>query len=487
MLCLIILVVLYSEYTVKSVFAFQSHDFFTNSTSFREIDLKSEWRLHCDHTANTFIPFKHHYQCIATIHPSFLLSLPEGIHLQVVPGNWVDFSFLTNLQIRISFQIFKASVKEQIAMVQISASSLVRIFLSVVSLSLGTMAVLLLKPNSKRSRPILDENGKILEGSISEKRHVLINGVQQGMFIVGRSMDNPVLLFVHGGTAMPEYFLDQKYRSALEQYFTVCWWERRGAGLSYNANTSPKTITLEQWISDTIQITNYLRKRFRKDKIYLMAHSGGSVIAIQAAAQAPELYAAYIGVGQISYQLQSEVLSYEYLLQKYRELGNQRMARQLEAAPVTMTTVPLPAPYMRVRDEAMHSLGVGTTRDMRSVMTGVFLESWLCQDYTISEKLALWRGKFCLDRIMWDKMIVLDLTKIVQEVDLPVYFFHGKYDYTVSYPMAKAFLSGLRAPVKGFYTFGESAHSPMFEEPGKMKQIMQEDILTGVSRLSDDM
>ncbi len=43
-----------------------------------------------------------------------------------------------------------------------------------------------------------------------------------------------------------------------------------------------------------------------------MAHSGGSIIGIQAAARAPELYYAYIGVGQMAYQLESENLVYEY-------------------------------------------------------------------------------------------------------------------------------------------------------------------------------
>jgi pimeloyl-ACP methyl ester carboxylesterase len=174
------------------------------------------------------------------------------------------------------------------------------------------------------------------------------------------------------------------------------------------------------------------------------------------------------------------------MLQQYRELGDQRMVRQLEATPVTMT-VPMPASYMKVRDKAMHGLGVGTTRDMRSVISGIFLASWLCRDYTISEKLAIWRGKFFSDKLLWDKMIAVDLTKIVQEVDLPVYFFHGQHDYTVSYPLAKEFLDGLRAPVKGFYTFAESAHSPMFEEPAKMKQIIQEDVLAGANRLADGM
>ncbi|MEW6184933.1 MAG: alpha/beta hydrolase [Thermodesulfobacteriota bacterium] len=361
--------------------------------------------------------------------------------------------------------------------------------LIIVSIPLGVMLILLvvlLALSPGRPEPFLDENGKALEGSISEKSHVLINGVQQGMFIEGKDIGNPVLLFLHGGTAMPEYFLRQKYPTGLEQYFTVCWWDRRGAGLSYSANIPPETMTLEQLISDTIEVTNYLRNRFNQDKIFLMAHSGGSLIGIQAASRSPELYSAYIGVSQMSYQLKSETLSYEYLLRRYREIGDKPMVRRLEAGPVTMT-IPLPASYMKVRDKAMHGLGVGTTREMRSVITGVFLASWLCRQYTLGEKLAIWRGKFSSDKILWDKMIAVDLTRIVPEADLPVYFFHGKYDHTVSYLLAKAYLDKLRAPIKGFYTFERSAHSPMFEEPGKMKQIIQQDILAGANRFADGM
>jgi alpha-beta hydrolase superfamily lysophospholipase len=132
----------------------------------------------------------------------------------------------------------------------------------------------------------------------------------------------------------------------MEDYFTVCWWERRGAGLSYSANLPPETLTVEQSIDDTLAVTNYLRSRFHKDKIYLMAHSGGSLIARQAAARSPASFHAYIGVGQMSYQLKSEMLSYQYMLRRYQEIGNARMAQLLAAAPPTMS-VPLPAAYMK--------------------------------------------------------------------------------------------------------------------------------------------
>jgi pimeloyl-ACP methyl ester carboxylesterase len=361
------------------------------------------------------------------------------------------------------------------------------IILAIVGILLGVIVILLgvlLAVSPGKIKPFLDKQGHVLVDSISEKIHVNINGVPQGMFIMGKNVGNPILLFIHGGTAMPEYFLTQNYPTGMEQYFTVCWWDRRNAGLSYSANVPPETWTVEQLIADTLEVTNYLRNRFHKDKIYLMAHSGGSLIGIQAAARAPELFHAYIGVGQMSYQLQSEMLSYEYMLKRYKEIGNTSMVKQLEAAPPTMS-VPLPTSYMKIRDSAMHDLGVGTTHNMKSVMTGVFLASWLFREYTLGEKIALWRGKFVSDKILWDKMIATDLTQQIQKLDLPIYFFHGKYDYTVSYPLAKAYLDELQAAIKGFYTFEHSAHSPMFEEPDRMKQIIQEDVLAGKNSLSD--
>ena len=82
-------------------------------------------------------------------------------------------------------------------------------------------------------------------------------------------------------------------------------------------------------------------------------------------------------------------------------------------------------------------------------------------------------------------MLATDLTKQVPELDLPVYFFEGIYDYTCSYTVAKDYFEKLKAPVKGFYTFEQSAHSPLFEEPEKMRHILQEDVLAGVNNLAD--
>ena len=134
----------------------------------------------------------------------------------------------------------------------------------------------------------------------------------------------------------------------------------------------------------------------------------------------------------------------------------------------------------------MHTLGIGTTHDMQSVINGLIIPSFQFREYTLGEKINLWRAKSQMGvSSMWKEMVVTDLTQQVTEFDLPVYFFSGVYDYTVNYTLAKDYFEMLEAPVKGFYTFERSAHSPIFEEPEKAQKILLEDVLTGTNSLAD--
>ena len=82
------------------------------------------------------------------------------------------------------------------------------------------------------------------------------------------------MLFITGGPSFSEFFLVEKFPTGLENYFTVCNWEERGGGISFNSEVTLESLTLEQLSSDVIEVTNYLRDRFKKEKIYIMAHSG---------------------------------------------------------------------------------------------------------------------------------------------------------------------------------------------------------------------
>lgn len=85
----------------------------------------------------------------------------------------------------------------------------------------------------------------------------------------------------------------------------------------------------------------------------------------------------------------------------------------------------------------------------------------------------------------WDEMLAADLAQRVPQLALPAYFFHDRYDRTGNYELARTYAAQLRAPLKGFYTFDRSAHSPLLEEPDRARRILLEDVLAGVNNLAD--
>ncbi len=306
------------------------------------------------------------------------------------------------------------------------------------------------------------------KGGIGEKIFLEIGGVQQGMIIKGNDMKKPVLLFLSGGPGIPEYFLDYQYPTFLENEFIVCFWDWRGTGLSYGKSVTPESMTRQQFIADTFEVTEYLQERFETGKIYLAAHSFGTSIGIQAIAERPELYEGYIAISQISDQPCSEQLAYEYMLSLCEREGKVRLLKQLKDNPFGTES------YFDsgVRDKAMHELGIGTTRSMKSVITGIFFPSLRMADYSLTERINIWRGKSFVNQTMLD-IFTFNAFETVKSVNVPVYFLAGKYDYTCCYELQKEYFDFLDAPEKYFYTFENSAHSPLFEEPKKAEEIIK--------------
>jgi pimeloyl-ACP methyl ester carboxylesterase len=364
---------------------------------------------------------------------------------------------------------------------------LVILFSIVLGLFLILLCILLVY-STGRIKQYLDDTGKPIPGSISEKIFVKIGGAKQGIFIKSRTINNPVLLYVHGGPAFPNYFLIDKYKPGLEDYFTVCYWEQRGGGLSYTSEVTLKSMNFNQLAADAIEVTNYLRKRFGKEKIYIMAHSGGTPIALLAVQRQPELFNVYMGMGQITNQAESEKMAYKYMLEQYVADGNKKRIRELKKYPVLESDSNIISFYKStIRDKYMHELGIGTMHKMKSVFRGIFIPVWVCKAYTFKEKINIWKSKFSFlpKTNLINEILKTDFTTTIDTLKIPIYFLSGKYDLTVNINLSKAYLNKLNAPLKGFYTFSNSAHSPLFEEPGLVRKIIEKDILNNKNSLAD--
>ncbi len=214
-----------------------------------------------------------------------------------------------------------------------------------------------------------------------------------------------------------------------------------------------------------------------------MGHSWGSLLGVLTIQRHPERFHAYMGIGQVARQDESERLAYRYMVDAFREAGDKRMVRKLEKHQIDLGG-DISFAYIKVRSQGMQKLGIGMTRQMQSMADAVKLVLGF-KGYTWREKINFTRGSALSVRCLWDDVLLCDLPRQAPRLEVPVYVFQGLYDYQVSYTLAKEYIRGLEAPLKGFYTFENSAHSPIFEEPEKMRQIISQDVLQGATSLAD--
>ena len=333
--------------------------------------------------------------------------------------------------------------------------------------------ILLVVKSPGRLDPLKDATGKVIAGSLVEKNFIEIGGVRQGFFIRSENAENPVLLFLHGGPGSPSlsYSLPYELPERLEKYFTVCYWEQRGAGMSFSETIEAGTMTVEQFVEDARQMTDYLQCRFKQERIYLMGHSWGTYLGIKTIQKYPENYVAYIGIGQISNQLESEKLAYGYLKQLVAERNDKKTLEKLEQYDIEAPDFPT-TDYLMATRGVMNQYGIGMMHQNAS-MFKLIKNVLFFNGYTLSEKINYTKGSLLSLQLFFNTMID-NLFISSASLDVPVYLMQGRYDYVTSYTLAHQYLDHITAPAKAFITFEHSAHSPMLEEPDKFVQAVRE-------------
>ncbi len=164
---------------------------------------------------------------------------------------------------------------------------------------------------------------------IQEARFITVGGIEQWVTIRGANRANPVLLILHGGPGDPQSLLQSTY-AIYEKDFTIVQWDQRGAGKTYgrNPNSPPEPDRVEL---DGIELTQYLCVYLSKKKILLLGHSWGSHLGVEMVQRRPELFAAYIGTGQVGSWRANVQAQFEFLLGKARAANDRKRIEQLEA------------------------------------------------------------------------------------------------------------------------------------------------------------
>jgi pimeloyl-ACP methyl ester carboxylesterase len=169
---------------------------------------------------------------------------------------------------------------------------------------------------------------------INSLESVRIGGIDQWIEVRGRNVNNPILLVIHGGPGIAFMPLARSFQGPWESRFAVVEWDQRGAGKTYASNDKDlqrRTMHVPQMEQDTLDVANYLRNRFHRKKILVLAHSWGSLLGLWMAHEHPDLIYAYVGVGQIVNPRQNDEVAYHDALQAARSTHTNTPSRSWRA------------------------------------------------------------------------------------------------------------------------------------------------------------
>ena len=306
------------------------------------------------------------------------------------------------------------------------------------------------------------------------KKKIPVNGVMQRIHVRTNNESLPVLLFLHGGPGVVNRHSIMTDHKDLLDTFTLATWDQRGTGGSYKGVTID-TLTIDQLVSDAEVVVEYLCEQFKKEKIFIIGGSWGSLLGTRLAYVHPEHIAAYIGFGQFVNGEKNELISFQYTLDAAKAAGDREAVKQLEEV-----GPPVKGQYkggldgmMVQRNLMMKYGGYSKSEKERSYMDAIIKPMILSGEYSISDFVGVALGYKKVLKAMWNEIGAEDLSQYT-DFKVPFLIFDGKLDMNTPAELVEDWFNKIKAPHKELIWFEHSGHNPMTDEPERFKKLLRE-------------
>lgn len=282
-----------------------------------------------------------------------------------------------------------------------------------------------------------------IRGPLNDRVRIRIGGVDQWVLLRGDDRTRPVLLLLHGKESAFPYSPYLGRRGGLERLFVVAYWDRRGTGKSAGRHVPRESITIEQYVADTVELVDWLRARFGVAKVALFGASIGSLVGALAAKQAPERISVMVSMGQFVNDVEATAIAHRIALKRARERGDAKAIRELEE-------IGLP-PYDASSSWRFYAVAarVGPYADMPEAKASFAVDLvktvLRTPGYGIRDKLhAL--GKSGPLELLVPQLARYDLRVDVPRIETAVVFLQGRLDHQTPGVLVEDFSRGLEAP-----------------------------------------
>ncbi len=319
---------------------------------------------------------------------------------------------------------------------------------------------------------IIGEDNKPKPNSIATIEKFNLGGVKQWVIIRGEDVSKPVLLFLSGGPGASEAARVIRFNKELEKHFIVVIWEQRGCGKSYPSINPKDKLTVDQYVSDLVELSEMLRNRFNEEKIYLVGHSWGTIIGVRAAQARPDLYHAYISSAQMVNIRETDQMIFDLVMDKSRKIGDEKFVSTLEkqGIPPYFGKNPI-GPYSTLFGREYALFEVPNIQNPEYLKDGDILLLMLKQpEYGWLDRLYYLLGLMNTFNAVYPQLQEIDFRLDATHLELPVYMFLGRHDMNNPITSPQDYFNKIDAPYKELFIFENSGHGMIWEEAGLFHQ-----------------
>lgn len=319
-----------------------------------------------------------------------------------------------------------------------------------------------------------------LSKGIQEDIYVEIGGIKQFMQIRGNDKNNPVVLWLHGGPGFPLTYMNYYYQQNLEMDFTIVYLEQRGCGRTYYENGSSTNASFDMLISDIDEVVEYLKERFDKDKVIIMAQSWGTVLGMKYMEMHPENVSAYVGIGQVTQFAEGKVYSAEKALQQAEKQGNSEDTKRLEmlisefekAENIEMVKIKELEEMIVFSSKYLKSKGeMSSLKQMKTAMTSPHINindiKWFLFASNTNNIVAT--QKELMDYMYFE----FDIYDVELSDNIPLYFIQGDCDYITPTDMVQTYYNTIGTEAKDMIIIEDAGHTPFLDNPEKFCEIIK--------------
>lgn len=318
------------------------------------------------------------------------------------------------------------------------------------------------------NQSLIMKKGKklVANGGISELVELNVNGTNQYLLIEGKDKQKPILLFLHGGPGQPFPF-GVSARGAFPQisnHYLVVYYDQRGSGKSYNKHLPLDSMNIHQFVEDTDVVVDYLRYRFKQDKVVLAGVSWGTIIGTKYCSSYPEKVKAYIGLSQFVDNKETQRRSIDWLTKIGQNQKNEKMLRDLKSLGEP--------PFIGDEDKLLSQYiskyygdNYSDEKVKKANILGLIKSAFISPDYTLADiyKSMVSGASFSIFKAkdLQNEIHQVNFMEEISQLKMPVYIFQGVHDKLTNYKLTKEFTERLVAlEGKEFITLEQSAHYP---------------------------